>query len=96
MSRADVVGDQPLHGFGGARAAKVDLAHVADVEYPDGLPGGAVLVDDAAGVADWHRPAAEVDHLRAEAEVGFVERGALHGGDILEERSREFKPAVSA
>jgi hypothetical protein len=25
--------------------------------------------------------------------VGFIERGALHGGDILEERSREFKRA---
>ncbi len=77
--RPDVVRHEPLDRLGGAAAPEVDLPHVADVEHTDRLAGGPVLVEDAAGVADRHRPAAEVDHLRAQAKVGIVKRCALHG-----------------
>ncbi len=46
----DVVGDEALHRLGGARAAEVDLAHVADVEHAHRRARRAVLVEDAAGV----------------------------------------------
>ena len=36
-------------------------------------------------------PAAEVHHLGAEPDVGFVERGASHPADILKETPGEFK-----
>ena len=44
---ADVVGDQALHGLGGARPAEPDLAHVRDVEEAGGRAHGLVLVEDA-------------------------------------------------
>ena len=43
----------------------LELAHVRDVEEPDALAHGAVLLEDAR-VLDRHLPAAEVDQLRAE------------------------------
>ena len=50
------------------------LAQVADVEDTDPLADRGVLRDDpAAGVLDRHLPAAEVGHLRAEADVALVQ-----------------------
>ena len=76
---ADVVGRQPLEHAERVPARDVELAHVRDVEEPDALAHGAVLLEDA-GVLDGHLPAAEVDQLRAELAVQVVERRALERG----------------
>ena len=51
-------------------AAHFDLAHVADIEYPDAFPHGVMFLDDAF-ILDGHVPAAEVHHFCAHA--------AMHG-----------------
>ena len=100
----DVVRDQALDGLGGARPAKVDLTHVADVEDAHGRPGRAVLVDDPRRIAHRHPPAAEVDDLRAGAPVRLVKRRlsgcgrrgvglAVIGAPILRETPINFKDA---
>ncbi len=62
-----------------------------DIEDADAGAHGHVLGDEA-GVLDGHVPAAEVDHLRAQAAVGGVECGLAecwrrggggHGAGVL-------------
>ena len=55
-----------------ARAAELDVAHVADVKDADAGAHGHVLGGEA-GVFDRHVPAAEVDHLGAELAMNRVE-----------------------
>ena len=76
-----VVGGDVLDGLERVPAGDLDLAHVADVEEAGAGPHGLMLEDDA-GVLDWHVPAAELDHAGAERPMTRVERGLL-------ERARE-------
>ncbi len=57
----------------GLGALDVELAHVRQVEQPDPLADGPVLLDDRA-VLDRHQPAAEFDQPRAERAVGVGQR----------------------
>ena len=61
----------------GRRALHVQLAHVRQVEQPDPLADGPVLLDDRA-VLDRHQPAAELDQPRPEVASGG--RSAASGG----------------
>ena len=72
---AHVIGDQALHGLGGARSAKMDFAHMADVEDAHGAARGLVLLDDAGRVVHRHEPAAKVDQLRTKTLVCAGEGG---------------------
>ena len=67
-----VVHGDVLDGGERVGAAELDVAHVGDVEDADAGAHGHVLGDEA-GVFDGHVPAAEVDHLGAEAAVGGVQ-----------------------
>ena len=60
----DVVGEQPLQQRERAGAARLDLAHVRDVEDPARLAHRQVLLADAL-VLDRHLPAGELHELRA-------------------------------
>ncbi len=60
----------------GLRAVDVELAHVRQVEQPDPLADGPVLVDDRA-VLDGHQPAAELDEPGAEVAVDVGQRGEV-------------------
>ena len=60
------------------RAARLDLAHVADVEDPDVAADGQVLLADAL-VLDRHLPAGERHQPRPGRDVTLVQRGALQG-----------------
>ncbi len=53
----------------GVRSHDVQLAHVRQVEQPDPLADGPVLLDDRA-VLDGHQPATELDQPGAELAVG--------------------------
>src|SRR5450759_525866 len=64
-----------------ARAVQVDHRHVRDVEHTC-IATHRMVFPDLRAVVDRHVPAAEVDHLRAERPVGFIEDGLVgHGGD---------------
>ena len=82
----DMVGGDPLQPRQYSRAVEGEASHVADVEDPDSLPHGLVLLDDAR-VLHGHEPAAEFDNPPA---VGLVpvEKGCL-------EQSRLSHVAVS-
>ena len=69
----DVVRQQPVQPRRGLRAFGEKLAHVRNVEDPQIAAHRVVFVDDPR-VLHGHRPAAEIDHLRAEADVLGVER----------------------
>ena len=50
---------------------------MAKIEEPCARADGTMLLNDTR-VLDWHLPAGKVDHPRAECQVLFVERRALH------------------
>ncbi len=75
-----VVHAELLDGGEGAGSAKLDVAHVRDVEEADGGADGHVFGDEA-GVLDGHVPAAEVDHLGLVGAVGGVEGGLAECGE---------------
>ena len=75
---ADVVGSHALKVSRRAASRHLELAHVRDVEDPDALAHGLVLLEDA-GVLDGHLPAAEIDQLRAELAVQVIEGRPLRG-----------------
>jgi hypothetical protein len=97
-----VVHGDVLHGGQGARPAKLDLAHVANVEEAHTGANGHVLGNKAATrpwVLDWHVPAAEVHHLGLEGAVGGVEGGLLEScgdwrGDFGHEGDPFSNPAL--
>src|SRR5882757_4906711 len=62
-----------------ARPAKLNIAHVADVEKPHRGADRHVLRGDA-GVLDWHIPASEIDHFGAEPAVDTIERRLAQSG----------------
>jgi hypothetical protein len=62
----------------GAGALDQEPSHVADVEEPDALADGLVLLQDR-GILHGHRPAAELDETAAVAAVPGVERGLQRG-----------------
>ena len=71
---AQVVGEPVVHEVDGAGPADDPLAEVADVEDPDRLAHGDVLLEHAtARVLDRHVPAAEVGELGAEGDVPVVQ-----------------------
>jgi len=79
-----------LYGGQGARAAELNLAHVADVEEAHAGADGQVLGDETsarAGVLDRHIPAAEVHHFGLEGAMDGVEWGPLErqgdGGGLV-------------
>ncbi len=75
-----VVHGDVLHGGQRAGAAKLDLAHVADVEEAHAGAHGHVLGNQAAAgawILDRHVPAAEVHHFGLEGAVRGVESGFL-------------------
>jgi hypothetical protein len=74
----DVVGEDTLEEVERLRAARLDLAHVGDVEDARGPPDGQVLLADPR-VLDGHLPAGERDELGPGREVASVQRGALEG-----------------
>ena len=59
--------------LGQAPIGDAQLTHVREIEEPDGLAHGAMLLADGA-VLERHHPATEVRHLSAEADVFLVER----------------------
>ena len=61
--------------FAGTRAADPHLAHVRQVEQPNPLAHGAMLVEDAGRVLDGHLPAGEVDQPRAKRAMPLDEGG---------------------
>src|SRR5579883_40610 len=69
----DRVGGEEIGEARGFRAADLDFAHVADVEYANAGADGVVLLDDA-GVLHGHIPAAEIDHSGAQRAVHGIER----------------------
>src|SRR5579885_1030339 len=69
----DCVGGEEIGEARGVRAADLDFAHVADVEYANAGADGVVLLDDA-GVLHGHIPAAEIDHSGAQRAVHGIER----------------------
>ena len=62
-----------------ARAAELNIAHVADVKEPHAGADGHVLRGNA-GVLDRHVPAAEIDHFGSELPVDTMERGFAQSG----------------
>ena len=94
----DVVGRDALEP--GERVGPVERepAHVADVEQPDALADGLVLLDDRR-VLDGHRPAAELDEPAAVGLVPGVQRGlqerlAGHRAVPWRPRERSFGSAT--
>ena len=79
LQRADVVGGDPVDECIPIRAGDLELPHVADIEDPGMLANRLVLGEDARGILDRHLPAGKGHHLRAEGDVGVVERGAAQG-----------------
>ena len=73
--RRDGPREQALGRLDRRRALELDLAHVRDVEEPRALAHGGVLLEDRA-VLHRHLEAGELDHARAQATVGLVERRA--------------------
>ena len=57
------------------RAARVDDAHVRDVEHA-GVAAHRVVLLDLRAVVDRHVPAAEIDHAGAQLDVQVIERCA--------------------
>jgi hypothetical protein len=84
----DVVGQDPLQERLGLGPARLNLAHVADVEHPDGGPDGHMLGLDAL-VLDGHLPAGEVDQLGSSGNVVVVQRRAPHRGARLPARAAQ-------
>ena len=66
-----------LNGRKGIKAAKADVAHVADVEDAHAGAHSIMLGDDAAGrgILDRHVPAIEFDHLRAHRTMNGIKCG---------------------
>ena len=58
------------------------LAEVTDVEDADGLAHRGVLLHDAGGVLERHRPATELGELRAERDVPVVQGGRQERGVV--------------
>ena len=81
LQLVDVVGEQMAQELARARAVQVDDGHVRDVEHA-GVAAHLLVLLDLRAVVDRHVPAAEVDHLRAERAVGFVEDGLLGHGEV--------------
>ncbi len=71
----DVVGEQPLQQLERLRAARLDLAHVRDVEQP-ARPAHRHVLLAYTGVLHRHLPAGEVDELRAGRHMGVEQGGA--------------------
>ena len=82
-----IVHGEGLDGGQRARAAELDIAHVADVEQPYAGADRHVLGGDA-GVFDRHIPAAEIDHLGAELPVDTIECGLAQGRSGEEQQTR--------
>ena len=59
---------------GRARPGHRELAEVADVEDPDGVPHRVVLGHGAVGIGERHRPATEGAESGPEREVPVVQR----------------------
>ncbi len=76
---ADVVGQQMLEELERGRSARLDLAHVRDVEHADALPDGEVLVADP-GVLDRHLPARERHQLGPGGAMPVVQGGSSQCG----------------
>ena len=72
----DIIGDEILQESERARSFGLKFAHVTDVEEACAGAYSFVLLQDTA-ILDRHLPAAKLDHLRAEFEVGGVKRCAL-------------------
>src|SRR6266545_3756591 len=72
--RREGVRAEPVERLVRGIAFDEELAHVADVEQPDGLSDGEVLVHDP-GVEQGHLPSAELDEPRAGLPMRFVQRG---------------------
>ena len=77
--RGDVVGEQPLQQLERLRAARLDLAHVRDVEDARRFAHGHVLLAHAL-VLNRHLPAREVDELGPGLDVAVEQGGASERG----------------
>jgi hypothetical protein len=75
---AQVVGQDDLEEFDGARAPRGDHAHVADVKDAGALAHRGVFLA-RRGELDRQGPAAELDHLGAARQVTAVKRCLFHG-----------------
>ena len=73
---ADVIGEQMIQDPLSVRSRRQDLAHVADVEQPDFFADGGMFFQDAA-VDHRHFPSAKRHHLRAQGNVGGIQRRAF-------------------
>ena len=73
VNRRDILGGDVLKERQRGAALDFDLAHVADIEQAGGVANRVVLVHDPA-ILDWHLPATELDHPRAQGDVAIVER----------------------
>jgi hypothetical protein len=84
LDLGEVVAEGGVDVVGGAGTADHGLAEVADVEEPDRLADGGVLLDDAGGVLQRHAPPAELGELRTERDVPVVQRGLeqRHGANL--------------
>ena len=74
-----LVGQHPLQKREGLRPARLDLAHVRDVEHADTRPDSHVLLPDAL-VLDGHLPAGERHQPGSRRQVPFVQRAATQRG----------------
>ncbi len=72
-----VIGQDMLKELHCPCPAHDESAHVGDIEEPCLLPGGQVLLHDAASVPQRHFPACEIHHLGAQGHVPVVENGSL-------------------
>ena len=73
-----IVHGKGLDGRQRARAAELDVAHVADVKQPYSGADRHVLGGNA-GVFDRHIPASEIDHFGAELPVDTIQCGLAQG-----------------
>ena len=74
-----MVGDQPLNSLARPLSAKVDFAHVADIEHADSATRGLVFFENPSRIVDRHHPATEVNQFGAQTPMFFEQRCLLWG-----------------
>ena len=67
-----VVGQSVLQKPEAFPAGNDKPAHMRDIEQTGPAPGGQVLLQDAAGILNGHRPAPEFDHLGFECDMMLI------------------------